>query len=72
MIAVEGSVTHLDEDVDEHPEADAGSEDGDSNDDKGPGSADERFVAEDRKLLLVRDFGQNVAVSIGRVLRIQY
>lgn len=41
LITIEGSVTHLDEDVDEHPEADAGAEDGHSHDDEGPGSADE-------------------------------
>ena len=69
LISIEGSVTHLDEDVDQHPETNAGPEDGHGHHNERPGPADERLVGEDRKLfvLLIRHVGQNVLVAVGRV-----
>ncbi len=37
LVSVESPVAHLDEDVDEHPEAGAGAENGDGYDDERPG-----------------------------------
>ncbi len=36
LVSVEGSIAHLDEDVDEHPEAGAGAKNGDGHDDERP------------------------------------
>lgn len=69
LVAVQRSVAHLDEDVDQHPETNAGPEDGHGHHDERPGPADKRFIGEDRKFFVgvVRNVGQDVLVAVGRV-----
>ena len=44
LVAKKGSITDFDENVDEHPEGDAGAKDGDRDDHQTPRPADERLV----------------------------
>ena len=47
LVTVEGPVTHLDEDVGQHPQRDADTEYGEGDDDQGPGPPDEGLVGGD-------------------------